>query len=58
MCHKNELLIEKIKYKIEYFEYGAAKKLVGEMEENGFEYKVKKPDSTSSYRNMSLPIGY
>lgn len=42
MCHKNELLIEKIKYKIEYFEYEAAKKLVEEVEESGFEYKVKK----------------
>lgn len=40
--YKNELLIEKIKYKIEYFEYGAAKKLAGEIEENSFEYKVKK----------------
>ncbi|MDE7203370.1 MAG: SIR2 family protein [Lachnospiraceae bacterium] len=41
-CYKNELLIEKIKYKIEYFEYKAAKKLVDEIEENSFEYKVKK----------------
>lgn len=40
--YKNELLIEKAKYKIEYFEYEAAKKLVGEIEENSFEYKVKK----------------
>ena len=40
--YKNELLIEKIKYNIEYFEYEAAKKLVGEIEENSFEYKVKK----------------
>ena len=42
LWYKNELLIEKIKYKIEYFEYEAAKKLVGEIEENSFEYKVKK----------------
>ncbi len=40
--YKNELLIEKTKYKIEYFEYEAAKKLVGEIEENSLEYKVKK----------------
>lgn len=40
--YKNELLIEKIKYKIEYFAYEAAKKLVGEIEESSFEYKIKK----------------
>lgn len=40
--HKNELLIEKIKYKIETFEYEQAKALVDEIEENSFEYKIKK----------------
>lgn len=40
--HKNELLLEKIKYKIENFEYEQARALAGEIEENSFEYKIKK----------------
>lgn len=41
-CHKNELLIEKIKNKIDTFDYEAAKTLVDEIEESSFEVKVKK----------------
>lgn len=40
--YKNELLIEKIKYNIERFEYEEAKNLVGQIEESSFEYKIKK----------------
>lgn len=40
--YKNELLIEKIKSKIEFFEYKKAKELVDQIEENSFEYKIKK----------------
>lgn len=40
--YKNELLIERVKYKIEYFEYGAAKELIDKIEESSFEYKIQK----------------
>lgn len=40
--YKNELIIEKTKNKIERFEYEKARALVEEIEENSFEYKIKK----------------
>ena len=40
--YKNELLIERVKYKIEYFEYDAAKELIDKIEESSFEYKIQK----------------
>jgi hypothetical protein len=41
-CHKNELLIEKIKNRIDTFDYEEAKTLTDEIEESSFEIKVKK----------------
>ena len=40
--YKNEMLIEKIKSEIEDFRYEEAKLLITKIEENSFEYKVKK----------------
>lgn len=40
--YKNEMMIEKIKSAIEAFRYEEAKLLIEKIEENSFEYKVKK----------------
>jgi len=40
--HKNELLIEKIKDRIDNFDYEQAKNLVDEIEESSFDHKIKK----------------
>lgn len=51
-CHKNELLIEKIKNKIYTFDYESAKTLVGEIEESSFEFKVKRLGFINNYQNI------
>lgn len=40
--HRNELLVEKIKDKIDNFDYKQAKDLIDRLEENSFENKIKK----------------
>lgn len=40
--YKNEVVIEKIKSKIESFRYEEAKHLIDKIEESSFEYKIKK----------------